>query len=198
MRKYTDEMAAWLAANIAGTDTEKLTVRFNARFGTDFALSSVRAAIKNRGLSSGVNCRFKKGGVSHNKGRKGIHASPNSEFKPGHMPVTHRPVGSERTNADGYAEIKTAEPRTWELKHRVIWESVHGEIPNGHIIVFADKDKRNFDIENLMAVPRKKAAIINHNGLAYGDPDTLTSALALAGLCSAAVAAEKRLKERTK
>jgi hypothetical protein len=191
-------MAAWLAANIAGTGTEKLTARFNARFGTGFTPSSVRAAVKNRGLSSGVDCRFKKGAVPYNKGRKGIHASPNSEFKPGHMPANHRPVGSERISACGYAEIKTAEPRTWKPKHRVIWELAHGEIPKGHVVVFADRDKTNLAIENLMAVPRKKAAAINRKGIAYSDPGTLASALALADLCSAAFAAEKRLKEKRK
>ena len=53
------------------------------------------------------------------------------------------PVGSERVNK-GYIYVKVAEPNVWIEKHRLIYESMYGNIPTGHKVIFADKNKRNF------------------------------------------------------
>ena len=45
-------------------------------------------------------------------GKKGICADgcERTWFKKGHIPANYRPVGSERVNADGYIEVKVADP----------------------------------------------------------------------------------------
>ena len=101
--------------------------------------------------------------------------SNKTSFKKGNIPLCHRPVGTERTNVkDGYIMIKTANPRTWQLKHVWLWEQTHGPKKPNHVIRFIDGDKTNFAIENLESV--KKAEIVIFNKLYYKAPDAIKPA----------------------
>lgn len=102
--------------------------------------------------------RFTKGIVPANKGKK---MSPElyakcsrTMFKKGQMPTKHREVGSERINVDGYVEVKVAEPNKWKLKHRVIWEAVHGPVPKGFNIQFRNGNRLDLRLENLYIISR--------------------------------------------
>ena len=70
------------------------------------------------------------------------------------------PVGSLREDK-GYIYVKIAEPNVWIEKHRLIYESMYGNIPTGHKVIFADKNKRNFDPDNLILVSNSEALIMN-------------------------------------
>lgn len=113
--------------------------------------------------------QFQKGNISHNKGKKwdefmskeGQKNSRKTTFKKGHASHNRKPVGYERINVDGYIEVKASEPRTFKLKHRVIWEQHHGKIPAGYNIQFRDKNPLNCTIENLYIISRKEQ--INQN-----------------------------------
>lgn len=85
------------------------------------------------------------------------------------------PIGSERVNK-GYIFIKIAEPNVWIEKHRYIYESVYGKIPAGHKVIFADQDKGNFDINNLILVTDSEALIMNTNKLIYKDAELTKTA----------------------
>ncbi|MBJ6945602.1 HNH endonuclease signature motif containing protein, partial [Vibrio cholerae] len=69
--------------------------------------------------------------------------------------------GSERVNVDGYVEIKVAEPKTWKLKQRVIYENEIGPIPDGYKVRFLDGDKTNFEPSNLVLVSSSENAFLN-------------------------------------
>jgi len=102
---------------------------------------------------------FKKGHVSWNKGRKGIHMSPETEFKPGCVPANKCVVGTVKIRTrkrDGqqHAWIKIAEPNVWEQRHRLVWEEKHGPLPKGFVIHRHDGDSLNDDIKNLLAMSR--------------------------------------------
>ena len=131
MHRYTPEEVEFLKKNYVGRDARELTELFNAHFSLNLTQSQIKAAVHNRGFVSGKNTRFQPGHVPANKGVKGTHFSPETEFKPGHQPTNHRLVGSERINVYGYIEIKISEPRTWALKHKVIWEAENGPVPLG-------------------------------------------------------------------
>lgn len=64
---------------------------------------------------------------------------------------TVMPVGAESLNKDGFVIVKVG-PKCWKLKHYIVWESIHGPIPAGHNVLFADGNKHNFDPENLILV----------------------------------------------
>lgn len=111
----------------------------------------------------------KKGNIPHNKG---ISYNPGGKsiltrFKKGNIPKNCKPVGTEKITSDGYTEIKIALPNKWVRKHIYLYEKAHGKVPKGHVIIFADKDRSNFNLDNLICVSRSELAVINKNKLVY-------------------------------
>ena len=119
---------------------------------------------------------YRKGDVPWNKG-KGMSEEVKEKvkktwFKKGEIPKNHRPVGSTRITVDGYTEIKIAEPNRWALYHRHLYEEEHGEkLKKNEAVIFADGDKTNFDIDNLVKVSRANLLYLNNNDLIFDDPD---------------------------
>lgn len=107
---------------------------------------------------------FKKGQEPPNKGKKqsefmtaeAIERSAKTRFKKGNIPANHKKIGHKRINADGYIEVKTADPNQFELLHRYVWRKTHGEIPKGNNIQFKDGNKENCNIDNLYMISRKE------------------------------------------
>ncbi|MEN6487843.1 MAG: HNH endonuclease [Smithella sp.] len=64
-----------------------------------------------------------------------------TQFKKGNKPANWVPIGTERTNRDGYVEVKIADGRlnkNWKAKHIFIWETANGPVPKGHVVIFGD------------------------------------------------------------
>lgn len=78
-------------------------------------------------------------------------------------------IGSERVQSD-YVLIKIAEPNVWIEKHRYIYEKKYGKIPKGYKVIFADRNNRNFNLDNLLLVSNSEALILNINKLIYENP----------------------------
>ena len=131
-----------------------------------------------------IATRYKKGNVPPNKGKK-VSAEVYEKMKPhmfkkGETPLNYRPVGSERVNVEGYVEIKVADPKTWKLKHRVIWEEAHGPIPEGHNIQFKDGNSLNVQLDNLYMIS-KADQLRNENSSVARYPQELRQIIALKG-----------------
>lgn len=133
--------------------------------------------------------RFKKGHVPTNKGLKGYHPNSNkqaierqkkTQFTKGHIPHNHKPVGSERISRDGYLEVKVAEPRRWELKHRIVWRQHYGNIPHGYNIQFKDGNRMNVTIENLYMISRSEQ-LNTQNSLRAKYPKDMQEVIMLRG-----------------
>lgn len=182
--KYTDEERAFFQEYVPGHSHKEIRAAFEERFDWPIEINQVKAYIKNHKLNTGRTGRFEKRCVPPNKGRKGI-CAPGCEkgwFQKGHIPQNHRPLGSERVNVDGYVEIKVAEPNKWRLKQRVVWEAHNGAIPEKAVIIFADGDKLNTDINNLRIIGRDVHAVMNHTGLVNYKGDFKDTAIAIAEL----------------
>lgn len=117
--------------------------------------------------SNGVAHRFLKGQTPPNKGQKMTKevydkVKP-TMFKKGQRPVNWKPDGSERIDVDGYTLIKVN--GKFVLKHKYVWEQVNGPMPKGHAIIFKDRNKTNFNIENLECITRQELMLKNtiHN-----------------------------------
>lgn len=158
----------------ASNHTNKELQQMLLNAGYDRTISS----IQNRKGKLGVRCSFnagcyKKGNIPINKGTKGMFnvGGNKTSFKKGNIPHNHRPVGSERINVDGYSEIKIKEPNKWILKHRYIYEQHYGKIPDGYNVMFADKNRQNFDIDNLILVSKHEDLIMNNKKLIYEDKE---------------------------
>ena len=99
-----------------------------------------------------------------------------SPGKTGPYGRTVRPVGAEYVGKDGYVMVKVRERARvpgskdcWELKHRHVWERANGrEVPEGCVVMFRDRDNRNFDPANLACVPRGTMQAMNQ--LVADDP----------------------------
>lgn len=102
--------------------------------------------------------RFQKGHKTWNKGLSVDIGGKETRFRKGHMPQTWRPVGSERIDSDGILWRKVNDTRDkaadWRPVHVLIWESAHGPLPRGRFVVFADRNRRNFAVSNLISVTR--------------------------------------------
>ena len=82
----------------------------------------------------------------------------------------NKAVGSTRMGKDGYLMVKVREwpdvpcsKDNWRFLHHVVWEESNGRpLPDGWTVLFADRDKSNFDPDNLVAIPRKYICQLNN------------------------------------
>ncbi len=195
-KKYNDTHIRFLEKNVTDRSYAELTELFNKKFGFSISIDAMSTLLGRYKITNGRDCRIKHGNVPPNKGRKG-YCAPGSEkgwFKPGHIPAGTMPIGSERINACGYVEVKYSEnsgkpSRRWKGKHVMIWEKANGHVPRGHVVIFADGDKRNFKLSNLVLVSRSELAVLNRSKLLSNKEDETKTALALAAM---KIAIEKR------
>jgi hypothetical protein len=102
---------------------------------------------------------FKKGDRAWNKGMKGIHLSPATEFKAGRESERRLSVGTvtiRKRSREGYerAFIKVAEPNVWKERAVVVWEQHNGPLPKGFVVHHRDRKALNDVIDNLEALTR--------------------------------------------
>jgi len=182
MHKYTAEQKEFLKANVYGRSHAELTELFNGKFGLQLERSQIAAFIKNNKLNTGRDGRFKSGHVPANKGKKGMGGWEPTQFKKGNRPWNYKPVGTERVNGDGYVDIKVADPNKWKGKHILLWEAANGPVPKGHVVIFADSNKRNFDLNNLLLVSRKELAVLNKHNLIQGETELTKAGVIVADI----------------
>jgi hypothetical protein len=189
-KKYLPHHIRFLKEIVKGRSYAEITKMFNREFGFSIGVKAMGALLKKHNLKNGRDCRIRPGNISPNKGRKG-YCPPGSEkgwFKHGVFPLNTMPLGSERVNGDGYVEVKYSEKsgppnNRWKAKHVLIWEAENGPAPEGHAVIFADGNRRNFNLENLMLVSRKELAVLNHmNMLSSKNGDITKAAVGIARL----------------
>ncbi len=80
-----------------------------------------------------------------------------------HIPLDDKShaIGTERKVRSDYVLVKTAHPQMWRLKHHVVWETAHGPIPDGHVIIFVDGNRYNFALDNLILASKQEVMIMN-------------------------------------
>ena len=194
---WTDEQLQFLREQYPKFSKKELLIKTNNHFRLDLQMNQLDACLKNHKITSGRTGRFTKGQPSWNKGKKGWQSGGEAGwFKKGHLPANYRPVGSERINADGYIEIKVADPNKWQLKQRYVWEQVHGLIPKGHVIIFLDQNKLNCELDNLMMIPRSKHARMCQNGLFFDQAESTKTGMLLADIYTKVGERKRELKGR--
>lgn len=182
MHRYTDEQKKFIYENYCGKYSKELAAMFNEKFNMDITTKEIKSFKQSHKLNSGLTGHFQKGQVSYNKGKKqseflsaeAIERTKATRFKKGNRPHNCRKIGEERISSDGYVMVKVRDGclnDNWELKHRIIYKQHYGDIPNGYNIMFADKNKRNFDIDNLILVSKSEDLIMNKNNLLYDNKE---------------------------
>lgn len=107
--------------------------------------------------------RMKKGHIPFNKGKKqedymtpeGIERAKKNWFKAGEIPPNkaHFKDGDITVRKDSktkrsYYWIRIR-LRIWKMLHVKLWEDEYGAVPDGHIVVFKDKNSLNCELQNL-------------------------------------------------
>lgn len=161
MHIWTKDEIAWVKANMHLTKCE-MAAEITELFGLDCTYNQLKGVFKRYGLNSGRTGYFTKGQEPFNKGKKGLNKATSTSFKTGNRPYSAVEVGTERITKDGLIEVKTAEPNTWRSKHAIMWERHHNAtVPDGHVVIFADRDRRNFATNNLLLVSKAELVVMN-------------------------------------
>ncbi len=163
--KFTDEEKQFIEKNTIGNTSEQLAELFNNEFRKTVTAKEMYQFKKSHRLKSGVKTYF----------QKGI------------KPYNHKPVGSEFIGKkDGYTYIKIAEPNTWDLKQRVIYKQHYGDISSDYSVIFADQNKQNFALDNLVLVKRKIKLIAKNKKLFFDNKELTKTGILIAELISSA------------
>ena len=169
--KWTDEEKEYLASIVKGSTYKEITEKMNNKFEYNFSEEQIKSAMARYKLPTGTGGYFKKGSTPWNKGLKGYMGVNKTSFKKGTIPPNQVPIGTESITKGGYIKVKVGEPNKWKLKQRYIYEQHYGEIPNNCNVIFADKNIRNFDINNLVLVSKAEMLILNNNKLIFEDKE---------------------------
>ena len=207
---WTPGKVEWFRSFVPGHSESEISAEHERIYGEPLSEGQISNSKVRFGVKSGTHGgRFKKGDggfASEEHRRKFMEAGKATRFRKGNMPsnALDKPIGTERVDAkDGYVYVKVAERKTdprsahdnWKPKHHLVYEQAHGSIPSGCNVIFADHDKRNFDPENLVAVPRSLWSVISRQGYLYSDRESLETCMALAELNSKVYRAQCRPRE---
>lgn len=166
---YTPAQLAFIKRNRKKSRRE-LHAAFVKRFRRrDVTLDHLKALCTRKGWKTGRTGCFEKGIVPWNTGKKMPYNanSARTRFKKGGLPPNTKYLGHERVSKDGYVEISIKETnphtgyeRRYVLKHRLLWEKLHGPIPAG-MCLKCKGDKANTDPSNWELVPRAMLPRLN-------------------------------------
>lgn len=118
-----------------------------------------------------LNGQFLPGHIPKNKGQKGIHRSPETEFKKGNIPpqtkydgaISLRKKKDKQGNViEQYYYIRIAKGK-WELLHRYNYKKKYGDIPAGMILVSKDENPLNCDADNWECITKSHNMARNRN-----------------------------------
>lgn len=182
IKKWTEEEKEYLKSIVFGRSHDEILKLMNEKFEYEFTKEQIKGVIARNKLITGRTGHFEKGIIPWNKGTKGVCKANKTTFKKGNKSWNYKPVGSERINSEGYTDVKIADPNKWKLKHHILWEKEVGPIPEGYVLVFADRNKQNIKIENLLLVNKKQILTMNANNLISEEAEVTKAGLNLAKL----------------
>lgn len=188
--EWTQDRIEFVAEQAKSVSDRVIAERFTQRFGVYVTLGAIKGIRNRYKLSTGRTGRFEKGNPSWNAGTKGVMKPCKTSFKKGQSPHNEKPLGSERVTKDGITEVKISmvgkSCERWKSKHSLLWEQRTGKkVPDGHVIMFADGDRNNFDQNNLRLVSRRANVINNKRGYSHKPKEIKPVLLALAQLDAA-------------
>ncbi|MFJ5716564.1 HNH endonuclease signature motif containing protein [Neobacillus sp. NPDC093127] len=195
-RLFSKEQVAFIQENVIGLSNQELADLVNRTFNLSVATKQIKAWKNRHRLSSGL--KGTEGKAPPNKGTKGLYNVGGNEtsFKKGQRPNNYKPVGSERIDQEGYLLIKVSDDgpwhKRWRHKHKVLWEEVNGPIPRGHVLLFADQNKQNLALDNLILITNKQLAVLNRRALIHKDADLTKTGIVIADIYSKISARRKK------
>lgn len=142
---YTPEQIAFLKQYGADMSTKDLCAALNSEFGTAHSPGSVRTTAKKHGVRK-----------TH-------------EFRTKNARARGAEIGASCI-VNGYEYIRTSKGaggfyKDWTRKCRLVWTAAHGDIPDGHMVVFLNGNTLDCRPENLACISKQTAArMVNGHG----------------------------------
>lgn len=157
---WTKEEEEYFKSIINGRHYKDIVELMQNKFGYVYNAEQLKKKAKRLGISTRLTGGFKEG-INFNYGFK---------------------VGAESKDRNGYIKVKVAEPNVWELKHRMIWEKVNGKVPEGYNLLFADKNKSNTSLDNLLLVSVQELMMMTKFNLIKTNKELTVTGLNIARL----------------
>jgi len=182
----TPEQDAYLRSVNLGHLSSEVADMVNKKFGLNIITASQVQGYRKRNKlpSCGLTGQFQKGTKSWSAGKKFPGRGSCTSFKPGHAPHNALPIGTRIKREDGYTYEKIAEPDVWKQVSYIIWEAANGKIPENSVIIFADQNRENFNLDNLILVSRSELCVANKKGLLHNDANLTKSGVLVARIIS--------------
>lgn len=137
--KFNKDMNNFLIKNNPIMTGNELAFKFNQKFKTAYTKKHLLRQARLLGSKPLLSAKFKKGHKAFNKS----------------------PIGHERIKKNkDFVLMKVRESyendynECWEYKHIYLYKKYHGRIPENCVIIFLDRNKRNFSKDNLVAVDK--------------------------------------------
>lgn len=168
---FPKEVQNFIFENYKGLYQAELQKLIYDEFGLTFGLRQIQGFKARHHLDSGLKNQTSKGGASPMKGRK-LSEEAKAKCRASHIgqiPWNKKPNLYENENKKGYIMMKVN--GKFVEKHRYIWQQHNGEIPAGHIVIFADGNNRNFDLDNLVLISRRTSLAMSKNKLFTNDAE---------------------------
>lgn len=164
----TPDVERFIIDNVKGLTNRELIALVKEKMGREYTKEQIKSIKCRLKLRSGIENCFVKGKPSRNKGKKlpknVYDALKPTMFKKGQEPKNKQKIGYERTTKDGYIMVKIGEQK-WRLKQILVYEAAFGPVPKGHKIMFADGNRQNLSLDNLLLVTQGEIATMTHYGL---------------------------------
>lgn len=180
--EFTHEQELFIREHAKGMYNKDLAEIFNKEFNTNITYKQMSNFKKRKGIKSGIDGRFQKGHVPHNKGThtetRGRMAE--TQFKKGHISANNVPIGTIRKRSDGNAiKIKDGcKNDNWIPYSHYIYTQTHGvEIAKGMKVIHLDQNIYNDAPENLVLASDAEVAILNHSKNKLGKDKDINQAL---------------------
>ena len=162
MTKIKEKEKEFIDSHYKGVSTSKMAKLLYEATGTKVNKSTIVEYYRRKGFKSGVNGRFQKGhvGLSEEK----LNNIRRTQYKVGHKPLNHKPIGASYIRSDGYKYVKVAE-HNWKTEQKLVWKEANGEIPDGYKILHLDGNSLNNNLDNLMLISNGESVTVNGYGL---------------------------------
>ena len=203
MHFWTEEEAEFIREIYPYYPNKVVAKMVKEKFGIETSANNLKNVKNKYGIPDKVipnPGNYQKGQVPWNKGKSMPEETKEKVkktwFKKGQIPQNHQPIGTTRITSDGYKEIKVKEPDVWQLYNRYIYEKEHGvKLEAKDIIIFADGNRENFGIDNLVKVSRANLLHLNRNNLIFGNPDLTKAGVVVSKVVEKAIGLERKEKK---
>lgn len=218
--RWTPEMDADLRRLYPAMDTASVAERMGLRVGQVNSRAFILGLRKSREYMAserpvqinpgrgGNATSFKPGHASWNKGMSYAAGGRaiETQFKPGvrsgRTVVLWRPIGSLRLSHDGTLQRKVTDTgntgRDYVSVHKLVWESAHGPVPPGYIVVFKPglrtSDEESITLDRLELVSRAENMRRNSRHTRY--PHEVNKLMQLKGVLTRKISQKEQEIER--